>query len=175
MAGGILAQEIWNAEQALVSLFSPSLRTTPTTMTHMLPQHPDLNLSQSSLQTALHMDPSQGPPPPPQQQPPPAQQTPQSTSSRKRKKAENGDEAPHPAEPRRLRRSHEACARCRSKKIKASPAGRHRRQIPVAPHLRISVTYPLSISAILNIQSVRRAQLLVYHVSKKIDTDRPSS
>ncbi|CAL1715967.1 unnamed protein product [Somion occarium] len=64
------------------------------------------------------MDPSQGPPPPPQQQPPPAQQTPQSTSSRKRKKAENGDEAPHPAEPRRLRRSHEACARCRSKKIK---------------------------------------------------------
>ncbi|TFK18129.1 hypothetical protein FA15DRAFT_603884 [Coprinopsis marcescibilis] len=54
------------------------------------------------------------------------QQTPQSTPSsstagkRRRKGTDNGDDAPAPSEPRRLRRSHEACARCRSKKIKAS-------------------------------------------------------
>lgn len=36
---------------------------------------------------------------------------------RKRKKAD-GQDAPTQAEPRRLRRSHEACARCRQKKIK---------------------------------------------------------
>ena len=46
------------------------------------------------------------------------------SSARKRKKAaENGDEGA-PAEPRRLRRSHEACARCRSKKIKVSATAR---------------------------------------------------
>ncbi|TFY56393.1 hypothetical protein EVG20_g8937, partial [Dentipellis fragilis] len=51
----------------------------------------------------------------------------------KRKKTDAGGshEPATPAEPRRLRRSHEACARCRSKKIKASPGGRHRRQFPV--------------------------------------------
>lgn len=83
-------------------------------MTHLLPPHADLNLAHSTLHSALHMDPSQQPPP---AQAPPGQGTPQ--SSRKRRKADgNADEAPHPAEPRRLRRSHEACARCRSKKIK---------------------------------------------------------
>ncbi|KAJ6607367.1 fungal-specific transcription factor domain-containing protein [Mycena sp. CBHHK59/15] len=49
--------------------------------------------------------------------------------TRKRKK--NGDDEGSPSEPRRLRRSHEACTRCRAKKIKASPAGRHRRQLPL--------------------------------------------
>lgn len=86
--------------------------------------------------------------------PPPSTPTP-APPSRKRKKNENGEPS-SPAEPRRLRRSHEACARCRSKKIKvrmiyislgggetkgagarpaigpglASPAGRHRRHFP---------------------------------------------
>lgn len=51
------------------------------------------------------------------------QQAPQGavTVSKRRRKAE--DEAGG-AEPRRLRRSHEACARCRSKKIKASADGK---------------------------------------------------
>ncbi|KAH9943706.1 fungal-specific transcription factor domain-containing protein [Amylocystis lapponica] len=87
-------------------------------MTHLLPPHADLNIAHSSLQSALQIDPNQQQPPPPQQLAPP-QQPPAQPPSRKRRKADtNGDEAPHPAEPRRLRRSHEACARCRSKKIK---------------------------------------------------------
>ncbi|KAI0749850.1 fungal-specific transcription factor domain-containing protein [Daedaleopsis nitida] len=95
-------------------------------MTHLLPPHADLNLGHSSLQSALQIDPNQQPPPTAQQQQQAQQQSPptpvsQSTSRKRRKANENGDEAPHPAEPRRLRRSHEACARCRSKKIKASP------------------------------------------------------
>ena len=60
----------------------------------------------------------------PQHVPQPGQQEmmppPTPTSSgpaRKRKKNDSGEPA-SPAEPRRLRRSHEACARCRSKKIK---------------------------------------------------------
>ncbi|GBE88483.1 hypothetical protein SCP_1302990 [Sparassis crispa] len=85
-------------------------------MTHLLPPHADLNLNHSSLQSALQIDPNQQPPPAQQPQAPPLQPPPQ---SRKRRKADtNGDDGPHPAEPRRLRRSHEACARCRSKKIK---------------------------------------------------------
>jgi len=98
-------------------------------MTHILPPHPELNIAQSSLQSALQMDPSapQPPPPPDQQSPQPS-----SAGSRKRKKTDSAPGEPStPAEPRRLRRSHEACARCRSKKIKASPVGRHRRQLPV--------------------------------------------
>ncbi|KAI0028955.1 hypothetical protein K488DRAFT_73348, partial [Vararia minispora EC-137] len=49
--------------------------------------------------------------------PAPADHPSSAPPSRKRKKGENGEPAA-PAEPRRLRRSHEACARCRSKKIK---------------------------------------------------------
>ncbi|TEB09752.1 hypothetical protein FA13DRAFT_1058471 [Coprinellus micaceus] len=55
----------------------------------------------------------------PQPQPGPAPAVPTtSTGKRRRKGTDNGDDAPAPSEPRRLRRSHEACARCRSKKIK---------------------------------------------------------
>ncbi|GLB40586.1 putative fungal specific transcription factor [Lyophyllum shimeji] len=51
------------------------------------------------------------------QQPQPPTAVP--TSNKRRKKAETGgDETGSSSEPRRLRRSHEACARCRSKKIK---------------------------------------------------------
>ena len=62
--------------------------------------------------------PVQHPQHPPQQEmmPPPATPAPV-PPSRKHKKKENGDPL-SPAKPRRLRRSHEACARCRSKKIK---------------------------------------------------------
>ncbi|KZT29939.1 hypothetical protein NEOLEDRAFT_1056054 [Neolentinus lepideus HHB14362 ss-1] len=83
-------------------------------MTHLLPPHANLDLSQSSLQSALQIDPNQ-----PGMQAQQAQQQ-DVPPARKRKKTD-GQEAPSPAEPRRLRRSHEACARCRSKKIKASP------------------------------------------------------
>lgn len=91
----------------------------------------------SSLQSALQMDPNQHlqlqqqheQQQQQQQHEPP--QTPAATSTKRRKRAEgNDDDGPASSEPRRLRRSHEACARCRSKKIKASPDGRHRRQFP---------------------------------------------
>lgn len=141
-------------------------------MTHLLPQHADLNLAhQPTLQTTLTMDANQQPlPPPPQQEPQPGQQP------RKRKKADvNGDDAPHPAEPRRLRRSHEACARCRSKKIKASPAGRHRRQIPVhhpPPTLRLTSLFQKLFSAIQNIQDAQRAQRRAWLVTRRTGTGR---
>ncbi|KAG6336364.1 hypothetical protein ID866_2721 [Astraeus odoratus] len=97
-------------------------------MTHILPPHADLNLAPSSLHSALHMDHSQQqqqsqqqqphPPPQPQQ----AQQPAPQPASKKRRKGDGSENSvSSPSEPRRLRRSHEACARCRSKKIKASP------------------------------------------------------
>ncbi|KAH9848389.1 fungal-specific transcription factor domain-containing protein [Lenzites betulinus] len=87
-------------------------------MAHMMPPHPDPNMAPSSLQSALQIGPNQQPPPSLQQQQPPPHPGQQSASRKRRKVNENGEEVPHPAEPRRLRRSHEACARCRSKKIK---------------------------------------------------------
>ncbi|OBZ78119.1 Regulatory protein CAT8 [Grifola frondosa] len=79
-------------------------------MTHHLPPHTDITLSHSSLQSALQIDPNRLPQPPAQ------------ASAKKRRKTDaDRVEPPRPSEPRRLRRSHEACARCRSKKIKASP------------------------------------------------------
>ncbi|KAF8905012.1 hypothetical protein CPB84DRAFT_1772186 [Gymnopilus junonius] len=73
----------------------------------------------SSLQSALQMDPSQHlhlQQQQQQQQPPQPSATP---SAKRRKRSDpNDDDAPAASEPRRLRRSHEACARCRSKKIK---------------------------------------------------------
>ena len=115
----------------------------PIAMTHVLPPHPQLDIRSSEAQSSIQQMDQQ---PIDAQQP--QQSQPQSTPSqgRKRKKAENG-EPTTPAEPRRLRRSHEACARCRSKKIKvgtisrnssslgrshvvASPVGQHRRQFP---------------------------------------------
>src|SRR6266702_762876 len=113
----------------------------PIAMTHVLPPHPQLDIRPSEAQNPIQqMDP---------QQPPQAQAQPPPPPGRKRKKAENGEPST-PAEPRRLRRSHEACARCRSKKIKvstqasavilsshahvvASPVGQHRRQFPGSP------------------------------------------
>ncbi|KAF9790408.1 fungal-specific transcription factor domain-containing protein [Thelephora terrestris] len=87
-------------------------------MTHMLPPHSDIALGHPGLQGGLQIDPNQTQQTPPQ----PGQQPPPSGSGRKRRKADNGEDT-GPAEPRRLRRSHEACARCRGKKIKASPVG----------------------------------------------------
>ncbi|KAF9523552.1 fungal-specific transcription factor domain-containing protein [Crepidotus variabilis] len=94
----------------------------------MLPvQHNHHQQQPQSLQSALQMDQNhhliqqhqdqheqQGGPP----GQPPAQGS-QPPASKRRKRADGtGEEASSPAEPRRLRRSHEACARCRSKKIK---------------------------------------------------------
>lgn len=99
-----------------------------------------------SLQSALQMDPNQqmqmqqhqqaqqqaqAQQQQQQQQQEQQQQSGSSSANKRRRRTDAGDEdSPSSSEPRRLRRSHEACARCRSKKIKASPAGRHRRQFP---------------------------------------------
>ncbi|KIK25070.1 hypothetical protein PISMIDRAFT_677624 [Pisolithus microcarpus 441] len=90
-------------------------------MTHILPPHTDLNLTPSSLHPALQMDQQQQQVQQHHQQPQAQQaqqQAPPPTNKKRRKTdgSENGISSP--SEPRRLRRSHEACARCRSKKIK---------------------------------------------------------
>ncbi|KAG1843956.1 fungal-specific transcription factor domain-containing protein [Suillus subalutaceus] len=87
-------------------------------MTHILPPHTDLNLVPSSLHSALHMDPNQQQQQLQQPNQPHQQQAPTTSKKRGRKADTNSDDAGSPSEPRRLRRSHEACARCRSKKIK---------------------------------------------------------
>ena len=141
-------------------------------MTHLLPPHADLNLAHSSLQTALQIDPNQQPPPTPQQQqqPPPPPPVPQSASRKRRKVDQNGEEPPQPAEPRRLRRSHEACARCRSKKIKASPVGRHRRQIPV----RLAYLTPSNSSFVSPSPSVVRLKTSSLHSMRLCRSAMPS-
>lgn len=87
----------------------------PIAMTHVLPPHPQLDIRSSEAQPSIQQMDQQ--PPIDAQQPQQSQPQPPPSQGRKRKKAENG-EPTTPAEPRRLRRSHEACARCRSKKIK---------------------------------------------------------
>ncbi|KJA23007.1 hypothetical protein HYPSUDRAFT_614687 [Hypholoma sublateritium FD-334 SS-4] len=82
----------------------------------MLPNAPNSIQPPSSLQSALQMDPNQHLQLQQQQQ---QQEAPQTPATKRRKRAEGNDEdGPASSEPRRLRRSHEACARCRSKKIK---------------------------------------------------------
>ena len=161
-----LRTSLLSAQTSLFFLSSPSQTSTTTAdMAHMLPPHPELNLAPSSLQTALQMDQNQ--PPPGQQQPPPTQPPPQAAPSRKRKKTDNCEEAPHLGEElMRLRRSHEACARCRSKKIKAS-------LLSSTPAFRICLTLSSSISAIPSTQSAQRVQRRAYHVTKKTDIVRP--
>ncbi len=100
------------------------------------PTVPSLS-SSSSMDPSQHLQLQQPPAGPPAQQSP--SQIAQPTTKR-RKRADGGEDAPAPAEPRRLRRSHEACARCRSKKIKASPAsgdtdGNFHRQFLMFSHL----------------------------------------
>ena len=90
----------------------------PIAMTHVLPPHPQLDIRSSEAQNPIQQMDQQQPHIDPQQSPQ-AQAQPPPPPGRKRKKAENGEPST-PAEPRRLRRSHEACARCRSKKIKVS-------------------------------------------------------
>ncbi|OCH90015.1 hypothetical protein OBBRIDRAFT_835375 [Obba rivulosa] len=75
-------------------------------MSHHHPRHPEQGVAHSALQMEHHHQP---PPPESPHSGAPA------TSAKKRRKADDGGQG---AEPRRLRRSHEACARCRSKKIK---------------------------------------------------------
>ena len=99
------------------------------------PARPDLNIA-STISSAIAMDQQQQQQ---QQHDPHPQASPLTPHNdgphagangggvRKRKKsvAESPD-ASGTSEPRRLRRSHEACARCRSKKIKASAVGSDR-------------------------------------------------
>lgn len=142
-------------------------------MTHLLPPHGvDLSISQhSSISQALELNQHQQQQQIVQQQQDiAAQQSPNTapTTSRKRKKNNGeGEDGGAQSEPRRLRRSHEACARCRNKKIKASPAGRHRLSIGKFPN-NLFILY----SAIQNIQSARLARQLVWYATKKTDTGR---
>lgn len=100
--------------------------STSQAMTHILPPHAEVPVVQhSSISSALEMEQQQQQhpsPTSPQEAMPPAS----GSSGKKRKKGGEGEETAAMSEPRRLRRSHEACARCRSKKIKASPVGQHR-------------------------------------------------
>lgn len=127
----------------------------------------------TSYPPSLQIDPNQ---PPPMQPPAAAQQQPQTPGPpRKRKKADpDSGEPPTPAEPRRLRRSHEACARCRSKKIKASPVGRHRRQIPVLSPLasRTDLVRPPS-SATQSTPAAPPVPTPAYNATKRTATGRP--
>ena len=134
-----------------------------------------------AMEQHAHMQQGAGGPPghvggpPPQQQSPITPQhdgPPLSAGPRKRKKA--GGEAEEGmlvggsggSEPRRLRRSHEACARCRSKKIKASLSG------DTDAHRQMPDILTLPPSATLNTQSVPPAPLLVYSATKKTDTGK---
>ena len=105
-----------------------------------------------SLALALLMDP------------PPTQESSQPQPKRRRRAQDSQDDAPV-ASPgtRRLRRSHEACARCRSKKIKASSAGLARRQLPLT-----------SCSAIPSTRAAPRARQPAPFATRKTGTDRLS-
>ncbi|KAG8970584.1 hypothetical protein FRC03_006713 [Tulasnella sp. 419] len=91
------------------------------------------------------------------------------SSNRKRKKTDTPEEnTQDPASstgppPRRLRRLHEACARCRSKKIKACI---------VIDFSLVSYSQFLSFSATLNSPLARLALLPVSNATKKIATAR---
>ena len=91
---------------------------------------------------------------------------PKSATSRKRKKTE--DDAPRDraqAEPRRLRRLHEACARCRGKKIKV--------RVPVRVRKYMLMLMPPS--ATPNTQTAAHANQLASNASKKTAIARPCS
>lgn len=112
---------------------------------------PPMTPGQSLVSTPLASTSSLSPPP-------------KSAVSRKRKKTE--DDAPRDraqAEPRRLRRLHEACARCRGKKIKVSVPVRVRKHM-----LMLS-------SATRNTQTAARASRPASSASRKTAIARPSS
>lgn len=158
--------DVWSTEEASESAAISS---------RMLPSSQSPQAPPSSLQSALQMDPAQHLQLQQQQQQqqlqsPQQPQPPPQSSNKRRKKTEQGtDEVQSPSEPRRLRRSHEACARCRSKKIKASPDGRHRRQFPSC-HTRLTTF--LAFSVIRNIHDVQPVRLQVSLVTRRTVIDR---
>jgi len=101
-----------------------------------LSQNPSIHPELDNMDPNGHPGMAQMGPPPPHHPP-----------SRKRKKMNADGQEAAPAQPRRLRRSHEACARCRSKKIKVSgqrAVGFSRRCRP-----RASVRFKLAAMAFL--------------------------
>jgi len=128
--------------------------TVSATMMHLLPPHSDTAPCHPGLQ--VQQTPQQQPPPP---------------GSLKRKKVDNGEDA-GPAEPRRVRRSHEACARCRAKKIKASPIGLSLDHKPSSP--LANITLPTTHSVIRLIQDVSLVQPPILLASKRTIIVRPS-
>jgi hypothetical protein len=129
-------------------------------MAHAVLPKSKSNSSPQSL-TAVQMDPH------PHQLPAPQ---PTAQPSRKRKKSDLNDE---PSEPRRLRRSHEACARCRSKKIKASAVARG---APAATSTLASYLLRCfyTLSATQSIQDVPLVRMLALLAIKRTDIDRLS-
>ncbi len=131
----------------------------------------------SSLQSALQMNP---PPPMPIKQPSPNQETPPASTptagAKRRRKNEGGnEEGPQgPSEPRRLRRSHEACARCRGKKIKASPDCWHLPSVsPGAAQQRTELILSFISSAIPNIHDALPVLPLASSATKRtVTTDK---
>ena len=131
----------------------------PIAMTHVLPPHPQLDIRSSEGQESIQQMDQQ--PHVDTQQPQQAQVQPTPSQGRKRKKAENGEPST-PAEPRRLRRSHEACARCRSKKIKVGTIsrnssthgplarrGKSRRSTPSAISWPLPLEFPFPLTLLL--------------------------
>ena len=96
--------------------------------------------------------------------PPPTQDSSQPQPKRRRRAQDSQDDAPTTSPgTRRLRRSHEACARCRSKKIKASSVGLARRQFPLTAS-----------SAIPSTPAVQLVRQLALFATRRTDTGRPS-
>jgi hypothetical protein len=130
----------------------------PIAMTHVLPPHPQLDIRSSESPSSIHQMDQQPPIDAQQSQQSPTQPPP--SQSRKRKKAENG-EPTTPAEPRRLRRSHEACARCRSKKIKVGPISRNSSSLgPLARRGKSRRSTPSAIPWPLLLEFLSQALLL---------------
>ena len=114
----------------------------PITMAHVLPSNRQLDIrspaGQNTIQK-LDQQPYTDPQPRPAPAPAPA---PAPHPQRKRKKAKNGEPST-PAEPRRLRRLYEACARCRSRRIKVSFG--HNMILPPLDHWHVVGSPPRSI------------------------------
>ena len=89
--------------------------------------------------------------------PPPTQESSQPQPKRRRRAQDGQDDAPATSPgTRRLRRSHEACARCRSKKIKASSVGLARRQFPLTPCSAIPSTLAAPPVLLLGLRATKR-------------------
>ena len=132
-------------------------------MARLIPAQPDIDMPGHPAMATMDLDPVVAP----VREPIGTLIAAMPTPARKRKKGTGEDnEPPGPSEPRRLRRSHEACARCRSKKIKASLSG------DTDAHRQMPDILTLPPSATPNTQSAPLAVLLVSSAIRKTDIGR---